>query len=88
MTDPGDEHQHNDIVDRLRLLSNGLVPRTESDLMREAATEIARLEALNAWTMNLLKQQSERCAALAKEVSRLRALMPARINRILYEGEG
>lgn len=88
MTDPGDEHRPTDIVSRLRLLSNGLTPRTESDLMREAATEIARLEALNAWTTNLLAQQSERCAALAKEVSRLRALMPARIERILYEGEG
>lgn len=88
MTDPGDEHRPTDIVSRLRLLSNGLTPRTESDLMREAAAEIVRLEAVNIWTTNLLAQQSERCAALAKEVSRLRALMPARIERILYEGEG
>lgn len=88
MNDAGDEHRPTDIVGRLRLLSNGLTPRTESDLMREAATEIVRLETLNAWTMNILAQQSERCAALAKEVSRLRALMPARIERILYEGEG
>ena len=88
MNDAGDEQMPTDIVSRLRLLSNGLTPRTESDLMREAANEIVRLEAVNVWTTNLLAQQSERCAALAKEVSRLRALMPARIERILYEGEG
>lgn len=40
MTDPGDEHRPTDIVSRLRLLSNGLTPRTESDLMRETAAEI------------------------------------------------
>ena len=43
MTDPGDEHQHNDIVDRLRRMSNGLTPRSESDVMLEAAAEILRL---------------------------------------------
>ena len=34
-----------DIVNRLRLLSNGLTPISESNVMREAATEIERLRA-------------------------------------------
>ena len=33
MTDPGDENQQNDIVDRLRRMSNGLTPRSESDVI-------------------------------------------------------
>jgi hypothetical protein len=39
MTDPGDEHRQNDIVDRLRRMSNGLTPRSESDAMLRAQKE-------------------------------------------------
>lgn len=35
-----------DIVNRLRLLSNGLTPLSESNVMREAATEIERLRVI------------------------------------------
>lgn len=33
------------IVSELRLLSNGLIPHTESELMRAAADEVERLRA-------------------------------------------
>lgn len=66
MNDPGDEHKHRDILERLDLLWPGM-GEMATDERREAAREIR---------------------ALRDEVRRLRALLPAKISRILYEGEG
>lgn len=60
-------HQPPDIVERLRLMSNGLTPRSESDVMLNAADEILRLR---------------------EELDRCRRMMPERISRLLYEGQG
>jgi hypothetical protein len=60
MTDPGDEHQSNDIVDRLRRMSNGLTPRSESDLMLEAAAEILRLRIEVQLCRRILPRHIER----------------------------
>jgi len=59
-TDPGDEHQQNDIVDRLRLMSNGLTPRSESDVMLEAAAEILRLRIEVQLCRRILPKHIER----------------------------
>jgi hypothetical protein len=57
MTDPGDA---NDIVDRLRRMSNGLTPRSESDLMLEAAAEILRLRIEVQLCRRILPRHIER----------------------------
>jgi hypothetical protein len=66
VNDPGDEHKHRDILERLDLLWPGM-GEMANDERREAAREIR---------------------ALRDEVRRLRAVLPERISRILYEGEG
>ena len=60
MTDPGDEHQQNYIVDRLRRMSNGLTPRSESDVMLEAAAEILRLRIEMQLCRRILPRHIER----------------------------
>ena len=59
-TDPSDEHQQNDIVDRLRRMSNGLTPRSESDVMLEAAAEILRLRLEVQLCRRILPKHIER----------------------------
>ncbi len=66
MNDPGDEHKHRDILERLDLYWPGM-GEMANDERREAAREIR---------------------ALRDEVRQLRALLPAKISRILYKGEG
>lgn len=66
MSDPGDEHNDRDILERLDLYWPGMGDMALEE-RREAAREIR---------------------ALRDEVRRLRAVLPARISRILYEGEG
>ena len=60
MTDPGDEHQQNDIVTDLRRMSNGLTPRSESDVMLEAAAEILRLRIEVQLCRRILPRHIER----------------------------
>jgi hypothetical protein len=66
MSDPGDEHNDRDILERLDLYWPGMGDMALEE-RREAAREIR---------------------ALRDEVRRLRAVLPERISRILYEGEG
>jgi hypothetical protein len=66
MNDPGDEHKHRDILERLDLLWPGM-GEMANDERREAAREIR---------------------ALRDEVRLLRALLPVKVTKLLYEGEG
>ncbi len=66
MSDPGDEHTHRDILERLDLLWPGM-GEMANDERREAAREIR---------------------ALRDEVRLLRALLPVKVTKLLYEGEG
>jgi hypothetical protein len=66
VTDPGDEHTHRDILERLDLLWPGM-GEMANDERREAAREIR---------------------ALRDEVRLLRALLPVKVTKLLYEGEG
>ena len=66
MTDPGDEHNDRDILERLDLYWPG-----RGDMALEERREAAR-----------------EIRSLRDEVRRLRAVLPERISRILYEGEG
>lgn len=66
MSDPGDEHKHRDILERLDLLWPGM-GEMANDERREAAREIR---------------------ALRDEVRLLRALLPVKVTKLLYEGEG
>jgi hypothetical protein len=65
MSDPGDEHNDRDILERLDLYWPGMGDMA-NDERREAAREIR---------------------ALREEVRQLRAVLPERISRILYETE-
>jgi hypothetical protein len=60
MTNPTDELRQNDIVDRLRRMSNGLTPRSESDVMLEAAAEILRLRIEVQLCRRILPRHIER----------------------------
>jgi hypothetical protein len=66
MSDPGDEHNDRDILERLNLYWPGMGDMALEE-RRDAAREIR---------------------ALRDEVRRLRTVLPERISRILYEGEG
>jgi len=66
VTDPGDEHKHRDILERLDLLWPGM-GEMANDERREAAREIR---------------------ALRDQVRLLRALLPVKVTKLLYEGEG
>ena len=66
MSDPGDEHKHRDILERLDLLWPGM-GEMANDERREAAREIR---------------------ALRDQVRLLRALLPMKVTKLLYEGEG
>jgi hypothetical protein len=66
VSDPGDEHNDRDILERLDLYWPGMGDMALEE-RREAAREIR---------------------ALRDEVRKLRAVLPHRISRILYEGEG
>jgi hypothetical protein len=66
MNDPGDEHKHRDILERLDLLWPGM-GEMANDERREAAREIR---------------------ALRDQVRLLRALLPVKVTKLLYEGEG
>jgi hypothetical protein len=66
VNDPGDEHKHRDILERLDLLWPGM-GEMANDERREAAREIR---------------------ALRDEVRLLRALLPVKVTKLLYEGEG
>jgi hypothetical protein len=66
VSDPGDEHKHRDILERLDLLWPGM-GEMANDERREAAREIR---------------------ALRDEVRLLRALLPVKVTKLLYEGEG
>ncbi len=66
MNDPGDEHTHRDILERLDLLWPGM-GEMANDERREAAREIR---------------------ALRDQVRLLRALLPVKVTKLLYEGEG
>jgi hypothetical protein len=66
VSDPGDEHTHRDILERLDLLWPGM-GEMANDERREAAREIR---------------------ALRDEVRLLRALLPVKVTKLLYEGEG
>jgi hypothetical protein len=66
VSDPGDEHKHRDILERLDLLWPGM-GEMANDERREAAREIR---------------------ALRDQVRLLRALLPMKVTKLLYEGEG
>jgi hypothetical protein len=66
VSDPGDEHKHRDILERLDLLWPGM-GEMANDERREAAREIR---------------------ALRDQVRLLRALLPVKVTKLLYEGEG
>ena len=66
VNDPGDEHTHRDILERLDLLWPGM-GEMANDERREAAREIR---------------------ALRDQVRLLRALLPVKVTKLLYEGEG
>ncbi len=56
------------IVSQLRLLSNGLTPRVEAELMVQAADEIERLEALVNAGAAMLKESRERNVRLLSQL--------------------
>ena len=66
MSDPGDEHNDRDILERLDLYWPGMGDMALEE-RREAAREIR---------------------ALRDEVRLLRALLPVKVTKLLYEGEG
>jgi 2-methylisocitrate lyase-like PEP mutase family enzyme len=56
------------IVSQLRLLSNGLTPRVEAELMVQAADEIERLEAFVNAGAAMLKESRERNVRLLSQL--------------------
>jgi len=58
----------NHIVSQLRLLSNGLTPRVEAELMVQAADEIERLEALVNAGAVMLKESRDRNVRLLSQL--------------------
>jgi hypothetical protein len=59
---------NNHIVSQLRLLSNGLTPRVEAELMVQAADEIERLEALVNAGAAMLKESRDRNVRLLSQL--------------------
>ena len=58
----------NHIVSQLRLLSNGLTPCVEAELMVQAADEIERLEALVNAGAAMLKESRDRNVRLLSQL--------------------
>lgn len=56
------------IASQLRLLSSGLTPRVESELMVQAADEIERLEALVRAGAAMLKESRDRNVRLLSQL--------------------
>jgi hypothetical protein len=59
---------NNHIVSQLRLLSSGLIPRVEAELMVQAADEIERLEALVNAGAAMLKESRDRNVRLLSQL--------------------
>jgi hypothetical protein len=59
---------NNHIVSQLRLLSSGLTPRVEAELMVQAADEIERLEALVNAGAAMLKESRDRNVRLLSQL--------------------
>jgi hypothetical protein len=59
---------NNHIVSQLRLLSSGLTPRVEAELMVQAADEIERLEALVNAKAAMLKESRDRNVRLLSQL--------------------
>lgn len=63
----------NHIVSQLRLLSNGLTPRVEAELMVQAADEIERLEALVNAGASRLQESRDRNVRLLSQLQEYEA---------------
>lgn len=61
------------IPSQLRLLSSGLTPRVESELMAQAADEIERLEALISAGAAMLKEARDRNVRLLSQLQEYEA---------------